>query len=65
MAGETDVFLMPNISAGNIMSKALLYLGGAKMAGCILGAKAPIVLTSRGASAEEKYLSFLLTMAAG
>jgi phosphate butyryltransferase len=65
MAGEADVLLMPNISAGNIMSKSLLYLGGAKMAGCILGAKAPIVLVSRGATAEEKFLSFLLTMAAG
>lgn len=63
MAGAADIFLAPNISTGNIMSKALLYLGGAKMAGCVLGAKAPIVLTSRGASAEEKFLSFLMTMA--
>ena len=65
MAGQADIFLVPNISAGNIMSKSLLYLGGAKMAGCILGAKVPIVLTSRGATAEEKFLSFLLTIAAG
>jgi phosphate butyryltransferase len=65
MAGETDVFLAPNISTGNIMTKALLYLGQAKMAGCVLGAKVPIVLTSRGATAEEKFLSFLLTMATG
>ena len=65
MAGEVDIFLAPDISAGNIMAKALLYLGGTKMAGCILGAKVPIVLTSRGATAEEKFLSFLLTMAAG
>jgi phosphate butyryltransferase len=64
MAGEVDVLLAPNITAGNCLSKALIYLGGAKMAGCVLGAKAPIVLTSRGASAEEKFLSFLLTMAA-
>ena len=65
MSGEPDIFLVPNIASGNIMGKALVYLGGAKMAGCVLGAKVPIVLTSRGASAEEKYLSFLLTMAAG
>jgi len=64
LAGEVDLFLMPNISSGNIMSKALLYLGGAKMAGCVLGAKVPIVLTSRGATAEEKFLSLLLAMAA-
>ena len=64
LAGETDIFLMPNISAGNIMTKSLLYLGGAKMAGCVLGAKVPIVLTSRGATSEEKLLSFLLCLAA-
>ena len=65
LAGDTDVFLMPNISTGNVTSKALQYLAGAKMAGCVLGAKVPIVLTSRGATAEEKLLSFLLTLAAG
>lgn len=64
IAGEVDLFLMPNISAGNIMSKSLIYLAGAKMAGCVLGAKAPIILVSRGASAEEKQLSVLLTMSA-
>jgi len=64
VAGDADVFLMPNISTGNVMSKALLYLAGAKMAGCVLGVKVPIVLTSRGATAEEKLLSFLLTLAA-
>jgi len=63
LVGEVDLFLMPNISSGNAMSKALLYLGGAKMAGCVLGAKVPIVLTSRGATAEEKFLSLLLAMA--
>ena len=60
IAGETDVFLVPNISTGNIMTKALMYLGGAKMAGCVLGAQVPIVLTSRGATAEEKLFSFFL-----
>ena len=62
ISGEVDLFLMPNIAAGNIMSKALIYLGNTKMAGCILGATVPIVLVSRGASAEEKLLSILLTL---
>jgi len=62
ISGEADLFLMPNIATGNIMSKALIYLGGTKMAGCILGTKVPIVLVSRGASAEEKLLSILLTL---
>ena len=63
VAGDADIFLLPDIAAGNIMSKALIYLAGAKMAGCILGAKAPIIVVSRGAGAEEKMLSILLTMA--
>ena len=64
IAGHTDLFLAPNISTGNVLAKSLLYLANSKMAGCVLGAKAPIVLTSRGATAEEKLLSFLLTLAA-
>jgi len=63
IAGDADIFLLPDIAAGNIMSKALIYLAGAKMAGCILGASAPIIVVSRGAGAEEKMLSILLTMA--
>ena len=62
ITGKVDLFLVPNISTGNIMSKALIYLAGAKMAGCVLGAAAPIVLVSRGASAEEKLLSILLAL---
>ena len=46
------------------MGKALVYSAGAKMAGFIVGAKVPIVLTSRGSSAEEKYLSLVLSAAA-
>ena len=45
------------------MSKALICLSGAKMAGCIVGAKVPIVLTSRGSSFEEKYNALMLCAA--
>ena len=62
VAGDADIFLLPDIAAGNIMAKVLIYLGDAKMAGCILGAAAPIIVVSRGAGAEEKMLSILLTM---
>ncbi len=62
IGSKADFLVMPNISAGNIMSKALTFLGGAKMAGCILGAEVPIVLSSRGASEEEKRLSILLCL---
>lgn len=62
ISGDVDVFLVPEITTGNVLSKSLISWGGAKMAGCILGVKNPIVLTSRGSSAEEKFLSILLCM---
>jgi len=63
VSGEADILLVPNITAGNILGKALVFSAGAKMAGFIVGAKVPIVLTSRGASAEEKYLSLVISAA--
>jgi len=63
VAGDADILLMPDIAAGNLTVKALYCIGGAKMAGCILGAKVPVVLSSRGASLEEKFISLLLSAA--
>lgn len=60
ISGDVDVFLVPEMTTGNVLSKSLIAWNGAKMAGCILGVKNPIVLTSRGSSAEEKFLSILL-----
>lgn len=59
VAGDADILVTPNIAAGNLMSKALYVLGGAKMAGMIVGAKCPIALISRSASYEEKYYSLI------
>lgn len=64
VAGNADILVAPNIHAGNIMGKMLTITCGAKMAGFIVGAKCPIVLTSRGSSAEEKYLSIVMSAAA-
>lgn len=64
VAGEADILLAPCMTAGNLISKTMIFFGGARMAGCILGAKVPIVLNSRAASAEEKYDSLLLSAAA-
>ena len=64
VTGQADILLVPNITAGNILSKALLEMADATMAGMIVGAKVPIVLTSRGASSEEKYLSIVLSASA-
>jgi len=61
---DVDILVVPNMTTGNILGKSLIYSAGAKMAGFIVGAKVPIVLTSRGSSAEEKYLSIVLSAAA-
>lgn len=57
---DFDIVLQPNIHAANIMGKCWLVHCHATMAGIVVGAKVPIVLTSRGSSAEEKYLSIAL-----
>lgn len=64
VTGDADILVVPNITAGNILGKCLVYSAGAKMAGFIVGAKVPIVLTSRGSTAEEKYLSLVLSASA-
>jgi phosphate butyryltransferase len=64
IAGDADVLIVPNIHAGNFIGKSYTVTAAAKMAGFIVGAKCPIVLTSRGSSAEEKFLSIMLSAAA-
>lgn len=59
VAGDTDIIVVPDITAGNIMVKGLLEFADAKMAGIVTGAEVPIALNSRSASLEEKYYSLL------
>lgn len=47
VAGSADVLIAPNIEAGNMMAKQLAYLAGAQSAGIVMGARVPIILTSR------------------
>jgi len=61
VAGDADLLVVPNITSGNLMGKALVFSAGAKMAGFIVGAKVPIILTSRASSTEDKYLSIVLS----
>lgn len=60
VAGDADVLVVSDITVGNILGKALTVSAGAEMAGLIVGAQAPIALTSRGAHIEEKINSLLL-----
>jgi len=60
VSGEVDIVLAPNIESGNIFAKGLVYLAKAVPAGLLLGAKVPVVLTSRADSAQSKLYSIAL-----
>jgi phosphate butyryltransferase len=60
IAGDTDIFLVPNIAAGNIFVKALIYLAKAKVGGIVVGGGVPIVLLSRSDTATMKLYSMAL-----
>lgn len=63
IAGEADILLMPEINSGNILYKSLNFLGGGKSAAVIMGAKVPVVLTSRADSHDSKFHSIALASA--
>jgi phosphate butyryltransferase len=63
VSGDADILLVPNITVGNVLGKCLVCSAGARMAGIVVGAKVPVVITSRGSSADEKYLSLVLATA--
>ncbi|MBU2651758.1 MAG: bifunctional enoyl-CoA hydratase/phosphate acetyltransferase [Bacteroidetes bacterium] len=63
VAGDADLLLLPDIEAGNVLYKAFVFFANAKVAACVLGATAPIVLTSRSDSEESKLDSIILAAA--
>jgi len=63
VAGDTDLLLMPDIEVGNVLYKSLVFFAHAGVAAVILGATAPIVLTSRSDSDQAKYYSIVLAAA--
>ena len=60
VAGDADVLVVPDIAAGNILVKCMTDYAGAMTAGTILGAKVPVIVTSRSAEASDKYYSIAL-----
>ena len=62
VGGDADLLVCPNIEAGNILYKSLAFLAGGKNGGVVLGAKRPIILTSRADSAESKLISIALSV---
>lgn len=61
-AGRADILLVPAIEVGNVFYKSMVFMAKAKNAGVIVGAKAPIVLTSRADSDETKLNSIALAL---
>lgn len=63
VAGDADLLIAPQIEAGNLLYKSFGFSANAKLAACVLGAAAPIVLTSRSDTEESKQLSIIMAAA--
>jgi len=57
VAGRADVLIVPSIEAGNMLAKSFVYMAGLTVAGLVIGAKAPVVLTSRADNVATKVAS--------
>ncbi len=62
VAGDADILLVPEIETGNVLAKQLTFLGNADAAGIVLGARVPIILTSRADSLRTRLLSCALAV---
>ena len=64
VAGDADILIAPDLESGNILAKQLVFLGGADSAGLVLGARVPIILTSRADSVRSRIASCGVAMLA-
>ena len=62
VAGDADILVVPDVESGNMLYKELRYFSGAQGAGIVLGAKVPIILTSRAGDAESRVVSSALAL---
>lgn len=62
VAGQADILVVPDLESGNMLAKQLMYLGDAASAGIVLGAKVPVVLTSRADSRESRLASCAIAL---
>ncbi|WP_239113289.1 bifunctional enoyl-CoA hydratase/phosphate acetyltransferase [Shimia biformata] len=60
VAGDADILLAPDLEAGNMIAKQLMYLAGADSAGIVLGARVPVMLTSRADGTLSRVVSAAL-----
>jgi phosphate acetyltransferase len=64
VAGDADLLLVPDLNAGNLLYKSFNYIGGGDCAGLVLGARVPIILTSRADSLQSRIASVALAVLA-
>ena len=62
VAGQADILVAPDLEAANILAKQLIHLADAQGAGIVMGARLPIILTSRADSAMERMASSSLAI---
>lgn len=62
VAGRADILVVPDLESGNMLAKQLEYLGGAASAGIVLGARVPVILTSRADSRESRIASCAIAL---
>jgi len=62
VAGDADILVVPEIESGNILAKQLSFLGNADAAGIVLGARVPIILTSRADNLRARLMSCALAV---
>jgi phosphate acetyltransferase len=62
VAGKADILVVPNLEAGNMLAKQLTFMADAEAAGIVIGARVPIILTSRADSAHARLASAALAV---
>ena len=63
VGGQADIFIVPNIEAGNVFGKMLTYYCGYRVAHVVMGTKAPILIPSRADTGEVKMLCMAMALA--
>lgn len=65
VAGDADILVVPNICCGNVAAKTITSISGGATCGTVLGARVPVCMTSRSATAQDKYMSIVLNALIG
>jgi len=63
VAGDADILIAPDLESGNMLAKQLTFLSGAEAGGIVLGARVPIILTSRADSVRSRKASCAIAVA--